>query len=75
MQCKLKFQRHLGKSVKLMLKYKSENSLVGQWLGFCASTEGGMGSIPGWGTKDPESCLTWQKKKKIRKENGTNGKE
>lgn len=27
----------------------------------------GMGSVPGWGTKDPASCLTQQKKKKKRK--------
>lgn len=40
MQCKLKFQRHFGKSVKLILKYKSGNSLVGQCLGFSASTAG-----------------------------------
>ena len=24
-----------------------------QWLGFCASTAGGLGSIPGQGTKIP----------------------
>ena len=26
-------------------------SLTVQWLGLCNSTAGGMGSIPGWGTK------------------------
>ena len=26
-------------------------SLTIQWLGLCNSTAGGMGSIPGWGTK------------------------
>ena len=64
MQCKLKFQRHFGKSVKLILKYKSGNSLVGQCLGFCASTTGEWVQVPGWGTKDPASCLTRPKKKK-----------
>ena len=29
----------------------SENSLVDQWLSLCLSSAGGMGSIPGWGTK------------------------
>ena len=28
-------------------------SLVGQWLRLCASNAGGVGSIPGWGTKIP----------------------
>ena len=31
------------------------NSLVVQCLGLCASTGGGPGSIPGWGTKIPQS--------------------
>ena len=44
------------------------NSLAVQWLGLPASTAGGTGLIPGWGTKIP--CATWQgqkKKKKIKK--------
>ena len=30
---------------------KTENSLMVQWLGFHASTVGGRGLNPGWGTK------------------------
>ena len=30
-------------------------SLAVQWLRFGASTAGGMGSIPGWGTKIPHA--------------------
>ena len=42
-------------------------SLVVQWLRICASTAGGMGSIPGWGTKIPHAAQSSQKqtKKKI----------
>ena len=38
------------------------NSLVVQWLGLQASTTGGMGLIPGWGTKILEGIfhVTWQ---------------
>ena len=39
------------------------NSLVAQWLGLQASTAGGMGSIPGWGTKIPQAPQHRQKKK------------
>ena len=42
--------------------------LVVQWLRLHASTAGGTGSIPGWGTKIPHA--TWhgpEKKKKKRK--------
>ena len=35
----------------------SRTSLVVQWLRLQASTSGGMGSIPGWGTKIPHACL------------------
>ena len=31
-------------------------SLVVQWLGHCASTSGGTGSIPGWGNKIPHAA-------------------
>ena len=35
-----------------------------QWLGLCASTAEGVGSIPGQGSS---ACLeVWQKKKKIK---------
>ena len=40
-------------------------SLVVQWLGLCASTEGGMGLILGWRTKIPHTVRHSQKKKKI----------
>ena len=33
------------------------NSLVVQWLRLCASTGVGPGSIPGWGTKNPQAML------------------
>ena len=34
-----------------LLKYRTENSLVVQWLGLCALTVAGWGSILGWGTQ------------------------
>ena len=37
------------------------NSLAVQWLGLCASTVGGAGSIPGQGTKIPHA--TWHGQK------------
>ena len=37
---------------------KIGTSLAVQWLGLCASTAGGMGSIPGWGTKIPHAMQT-----------------
>ena len=44
------------------------NSLEVQWLGLRASTAGGTGLVPGWGTKIPP--VTWlgkQTKKRNRK--------
>ena len=38
----------------------SRTSLVVQWLRLQASTSGGMGSIPSWGTKIPYACLVEQ---------------
>ena len=38
------------------------NSLTVQWLGHCASTAGGMGSILGQGTKIPHAVGPGQKK-------------
>ena len=35
------------------------NSLAVQWLGLHDLTAEGMGSIPGWGTKIPQSCAAW----------------
>ena len=34
-----------------------------QWFGVCTSNAGGMGSIPGWGTKIPHAA--WHGKKDI----------
>ena len=41
------------------------NSLAVQWLGLCAFTARGLGSIPGWGTKIPQAMQRSQKKKNI----------
>ena len=43
---------------------KSGNSLAVQWLGLCASTAGGPGSIPGRGTEIPQATRHSQKQKK-----------
>ena len=42
-----------------------DNSLVVQWLGFCAFTTEGLGSIPGWGTKIPQTAWCGQERKKV----------
>ena len=42
----------------------SGNSLVVQWLGLGASTAGGLGSIPGWGTKISQATQCSPPKKK-----------
>ena len=39
-------------------------SLAIQWLRLCASNVGGVGLIPGLGTKIPHDCGVWPKKKK-----------
>ena len=41
------------------------NSLVVPWLGLRASTAGGLGSIPRWGTKIPHAHGSAKKKKKF----------
>ena len=46
------------------LKYTEGISLAVQWLGLLASTAGGMGSIPGWGTKVLHAAQCSQKNKK-----------
>ena len=43
------------------------NSLAVQWLGLCASTAGGLGSIPGWGTKILQAHGVTKKIKKKKK--------
>ena len=40
-------------------------SLAVQWLKLCASTAGGAGSIPGWGTKISRMPCSAAKKKKF----------
>ena len=42
-------------------------SLVVQWLRICTSTAGGIGSIPGQGTKILHAMQCSEKKKKINK--------
>ena len=46
------------------------NSLAVQWLRFCASTAGGMGSVPGGGTVCSTACYGAAKKKE-RKMSGS----
>ena len=46
------------------LENQGGNSLVVQWLGLHASTAGGMGSIPGRGTKGLQAAWYGQLKKK-----------
>ena len=45
-------------------------SLAVQWLGLSASTAGGMGSIPRWGTKIPHAGWRGQNKTKQKKHKG-----
>ena len=51
----------------IILKCKVGISLAIQWLWCCASIIGGMGSIPGWGTKIPLAAWHGQKKRKKKK--------
>ena len=44
-----------------------------QWLGLCAFTAEGWGSIPGQGTKIPQAKRYGQKKKKKKKKNYPQG--
>ena len=44
------------------------NSRGVQWLGLHASTAGGTGSIPGWGTKVPHAAWHGQKKTSVGKD-------
>ena len=47
----------------LILKCLSGTSLAVQWLKLCASNAGGMGSIPGRGTKNPHVTHVAKKRK------------
>ena len=49
---------------KALKKRTFGNSLAVQWLGLYASTAGGTGLIPGWGTK---TLLATQRDQKIKK--------
>ena len=47
---------------------ETETFLAVQWLRLCTSNVGGLGSIPGWGTKIP--CAIWySQKERKRKRN------
>ena len=52
-----------SKFFKKNFKNLFRNSLAVQQLGLCASTAGGMGSIPGWGTKTLHAAWCSQKNK------------
>ena len=41
--------------------------MVVQWLRLCASKPGGLGSVPGWGTKIPHVEGAVKKKKKAHR--------
>ena len=43
------------KLINLKKKTDGRTSLAVQWLRLCASSAGGIGSIPGWGTKIPHA--------------------
>ena len=49
--------------VQMKNRVSFEMSLVVQWLGLCASNEGGASSIPGQGTKILQAMQHCQKKK------------
>ena len=55
------FPSHFGLCVSHIL---FKNKLV-QWLRLHTSNAGGMGLIPGWGTKIPHAVRCGQKKKSI----------
>ena len=48
----------------ILRKRKKGTSLAVQWLRICASTAGGTGSVPGWGTKIPHAARCGQKKER-----------
>ena len=55
-------------------KKKNRISLAVQWLRLCASTAGGTGLIPGWGTKTPHALWHGQKQKQTNKTSEYNKK-
>ena len=60
------YESNAKRDVNSFLQYKIwlkwGNSLVVQWLGLCACTAGGTGSIPGWGTRILHTAWHGQKK-------------
>ena len=52
----LKLLTKMEISEMLIKTGQTGNSLVVQWLGLHASTAGGPGLIPGWGTKIPRAA-------------------
>ena len=52
---------YVGRKIKIKT---TETSLVVQWLRLRASTAGGTGSVPGWGTKI--SHAVWGSEKNLK---------
>ena len=50
-------------------KKREQGSLAFQWFRLHASTAGGTGLIPGWGTKIPHATRCGQKLKKLKRTN------
>ena len=55
---------HQGSPRGLFKNAHCGTSLAVQWLRLCPSTAGGMGSIPGWGTKMPHATAPCSEAKK-----------
>ena len=51
-----------GEVLYVKKKREGGNSLVAQWLGLCAVTPDGPGSVPGWGTKIPQAMAQPEKR-------------
>ena len=52
--------------IQTFINYRTTGTFLEvQWLRLCVSTAGGLGSIPGRGTKTPHAAWCGQKKKKI----------
>ena len=62
-KCKMSLG-HLALPENEVWKKKRNNSLAVKWLGLCALTVKGRGSIPGQGTKIPQAAQHIQERKK-----------